>query len=160
MANRLMEGTWGWVEPTQGLRDEIVNQLTDAELAFNPGGTNKTFGELLREFGEVEHAYVEGFKAFKQDFNYRHPDTTIATSVERLKAWYKTLDADLKAAVEAYTDADIDSKVVKRDSGWEAPIETQLEIYVQAMLIFLGKAAIYARALNKPLSKDFTDWIG
>lgn len=160
MANRLMQGTWGWVEPTHGMRDEVISQLSDADLKFSPGGSNMTLGALIREFGETEHAYVESFKTLKQDFDFRHPDPAMATSVERLKAWFKTLDADLKAAVEAFTDADLDSKTIARGSGWEAPISMQLEIYVQALLIFLGKASVFMRALNKPLSKDYTDWIG
>jgi hypothetical protein len=160
MTNRLIEGNWNWVEPTHGLRDEVLNLLSDSDLAYSPGGTNPTFGAVIREFGEVEHAYVESFKHFTQNFDYRHPDPTIATSVERLKAWFKTLDADMKAAIDVLTDAEIDSKTIARAGGWEAPITMQLDIYLQACLIFLGKAAVYARALNKPLSKDYSDWIG
>jgi hypothetical protein len=160
MTNRLMQSTWGWVEPTHSLRDGLLNQLSDADLAFTAGGSNMTFGALFREFGEIEHAYVESFKTLKQDFEYRHPDPAVATSVERLKAWFAQLDADMKTAVEGFSDADIDGKTIARGSGWAAPIEMQLEIYVQALLIFLGKASIFARALNKPLAQDYIEWIG
>ena len=160
MTNRLIENNWNWVEPSHGMRDEVLNLLSDADLAYSPGGANPTFGGLMREFGEVEHAYLESFKHFTQNFDYRHPDPTIATSVDRLKAWFQTMDAEMKTSIEALTDAEIDSKTIARAGGWEAPITMQLEIYVQAILIFLGKAAVYTRALNKPLSKDYNEWIG
>jgi hypothetical protein len=41
-----------------------------------------------------------------------------------------------------------------------APVGTQFDVYVQAILIFLGKARIYPKAMNLPLPKDWKDWIG
>ena len=40
------------------------------------------------------------------------------------------------------------------------PVETQLDVYVQANLIFLGKASIYLKAMDRPLPKDWKEWIG
>ncbi len=158
--NRLMEERGSWVEPTHALRDHVMGLLDDADLAFNAGGSNATFGALIREFGEIEHAYVESFKTLKQDFSYRHPDVGIAASVDGLQTWFKQLDSEMKTTLEAFSNDDLDSKPIARAGGWDAPISLQLDIYLQAALIFLGKAAIYARALNKPLSSDFKDWIG
>lgn len=160
--NRLMQegSTWTWIAPTHGLRDDALALVTDADLAYHPGGANLTLGALIREWGEVEHSYLEGFKTFKQDFDYRHPDPTIANSIDRLNTWLKTMDADMSAAVSALTDADIDGKPIMRPGEWPAPIEMQLDIYLQAILIFLAKLAVYLRGLNKPLPQNFVDWIG
>jgi hypothetical protein len=157
--NSLMENKWSWVEPTHDIRNQLLASLTDADLAYTPGGENPTLGALFREFGEIEHAYVESFKTFSQSFEYRHPETTIATSVSRLQAWFAQMDAEMKATLEAFSGAD-NEKAIKRASGYEMPVSMQLDVYLQALLIFLGKAAVYFRAALKPLPEGFQDWVG
>lgn len=109
--------------------------------------------------GEVQHAYLESFKTFTQTFDYRHPEPAVASSVSRLQAWFAQMDADMKATLEAMSDADIE-KQIKRASGFEMPVTIQADVYLQALLIFLGKAAVYFRAAAKPLPEGFVDWIG
>lgn len=157
--NSLMENKWSWVEPTHDIRNQLLASLTDADLAYTPGGENPTLGALFREFGEIEHAYVESFKTFSQSFEYRHPEPTIATSVSRLQAWFAAMDADMKATLAAFAESDLE-KPITRSSGYEMPVSTQVEVYLQALLIFLGKAAVYFRAASKPLPEGFVDWIG
>lgn len=157
--NSLMQNKWSWVEPTHSLRDQVLDAVTDADLAFTPGGQAMTLGALLREQGEIEYAYLQSFKTFTQDFNYRNTETGLDGSVSRLKAWFGQMDSDMKSTLDAFSDADL-SKIIKRGSGFEVSIEMQLDIYLQALLIFLGKASIYLRAMNKPLPKEFQDWIG
>ena len=67
------------------LRDELMSVLTDEDLAFTPGGKNPTLGELCREIGETEYAYVQSFKTFSTDFSYRTNDDELACSVEKTK---------------------------------------------------------------------------
>lgn len=159
MSNQLMQGKWAWVEGTHPLRDGILDILTDADLSFTPGGTAMTFGALIREMGEVEYAYIQSIKTFKQDWSYRHADKSVEGSVEKLKGWFKSLDADFKAAVEALSDEDIANKIIDR-GGFNPNVELQLDIYLQALLIFFGKATIYLRAMNKPLPENLEQWIG
>lgn len=156
--NRLITGKWTWIEGSHPMRTEWLASLTDADLAFNPGGQAMTLGELYREMGEIQHSYTESLRLFKQDFSYRHPDPSIATSVDRLKAWFAQLDDEMKAAVSALTDADVDTRTIER--GFPAGIEQQLDIYLQALLIFAGKASIYWRIMNKPLPQNMLEWIG
>jgi hypothetical protein len=40
------------------------------------------------------------------------------------------------------------------------PVELQLDVYLQALLIFLGKATIYLKAMNKPLPQPIQEYIG
>lgn len=156
--NRLMESVWLWIEASHGLRDEIIAGLSDADLAFNPGGDNITFGALIRECGEIEHSYAESLRTLKQDFDYRNPG--LASSVQQLQAWFQQLDADMKATLAAFSDADVESKQVTRASGYQMPIEMQLQTYLQALMIFFGKAVTYLRAMGKPLSKNIQEWVG
>jgi uncharacterized damage-inducible protein DinB len=159
VANRVMQERWPWIEGSHVMRAQAISLLDDVDLAFNPGGVNMTLGALCREMGEVEHSYLESLKTLKQDWSYRSEETGLEGSVARLTAWYQTLDDEMKAVVAAFTDEDL-AKTVDRGVGPTWSIETQLEVYLQALLIFFGKLTIYLRAMNKPLLQEFQDYIG
>ncbi|MBC7869689.1 MAG: hypothetical protein H7Y09_02525 [Chitinophagaceae bacterium] len=156
--NRYMELKWSWIDGSHGLRTTLMDTLTDADLAFNPGGQNMTLGALCREMGEIEHAYLESLKTFAQDWTYRNTEAGLDGSVARLKAWYQTMDDEMKTVVSAFSDEEL-AKEVDR-SGYGMPVETQLDVYLQALLIFFGKMTIFLRAMNKPLPQSVTEWIG
>ena len=79
------------------LRDQLMDELSDDDLSFTPGGSNPTLGELCRELGETENAYVQSFKTYKADFSYRSNDDSYLNSVSRLQAWYAQLDEALES---------------------------------------------------------------
>ncbi len=160
--NRYMQEKWAWIEGTHGMRTHLLDTLSDADLAFNPGGTNLTLGELCREMGEVEYAYIQSLKTCKQDWSYHNTEEGLASSVARLKAWGEKLDEEMKAVVAAFSDEDL-AKTVERGSeggSFPAPIEMQLDIYLQALLIFFGKVAIYLKAMDRPLPENIQAYIG
>jgi hypothetical protein len=156
--NRFMEEQWPMFEGTHGMRAELLGTLSDADLAFNPGGQNMTLGALFREMGEIEHSYTQSFKTLKQDFNYRNTDPDLDSSTGKIKAWYDKLDGEMKATLAAFSDDDM-KKTIDR-GGFSPSVETQLQIYLQALLIFFGKATIYVKMMNKALPKTFQDYIG
>jgi uncharacterized damage-inducible protein DinB len=156
--NRFMQEQWSWIEGSNAMRDEMFDSLSDADLAFNPGGQNMTLGALCRQMGEIEYSYIQSLKTFKQDWAYRHPDTSVENSVAALKAWFQRMDEELKATVSAFSDEDL-MKDVTRDSGYTMPVRMQLEVYLQALLIFFGKATIFLKAMGKPLPSSLQDWI-
>ena len=156
--NRMMDEKWPWIEAAHGMRSQVLDILIDADLAFYPGGQNMTVGALCREMGETEHAYIQSLKTLKHEWSYRHPEAGVVSSVARLKAWFQTLDDEMKAAVSAFTDEDL-NKTIDR-GGYSMPVELQLDVYLQALLIFFGKATIYFKAMNKPLPKPLEDYIG
>lgn len=157
MLQQLQE-KWGWVEGTHTMRTSLMDTLTDAELVFNPGGQNMTLGQLCLEMGEIEHAYLESFKNFTQNFAYRNPEEGLDGSVGRLKAWYEKLDSDMQATLAAMSETDA-QKLIDR-GGFEVPVAIQMDIYLQALLIFFGKATVYLKAMNKPLPQQIQEWIG
>jgi len=157
--NSYMENKWSWVEGSQGMRNGLVSTLTDADLTFSPGGQTMTLGALCREMGDIEHAYLQSLKDFKQDFNYRNTEPGIETSVTKLVAWYEKMDEDLKATVSAFSYDDL-KKIIERSGGFKVPVDMQLDIYLQAILIFFGKITVYLKIMNKPLDKTFQDYIG
>ena len=157
--NRVMQERWPWIEGSHAMRALALDLLDDTDLAFNPGGQNMTLGALCREIGEIEHSYLESLKTLKQDWLYRNEEPRLEGSVARLKSWYATMDDEMKAVVSAFTDEDL-TRIVERESVPTWTVETQLEVYLQALLIFFGKLTIYLKALNKPLRKEFQDYIG
>ena len=148
----------------QALRDELVEILSDDDLAFRVGGTAVRLGALCREMGEVEGAYVDSFRTFRLNFEYRHPDPRIESSVGVLAAWYAELDRDLDEAVAALSEDEIATRRIVRsdfDISDFSPLPgTQLDIYREALVIFYGKVSVYLRAMGRPLPGHWQAWIG
>jgi len=101
-----MNEKWPWIEAAHGMRSQLFDILSDADLAFTPGGQNMTVGALCREMGETEYAYIQSLKALKQEWSYRHTFVGVVSSVARLKVWFHTLDDEMKDAVAAFSDED------------------------------------------------------
>ena len=142
---------------TQIMREQLMDILSDADLAFSPGGGNPTLGELCKEMGEVEYAYIESFKQFKMDWSYRNPEAGLAGSVSQLKAWYAQLDGQLKTVMEGLSEEDLTKTI---DRGWPVGAGTQLHIYREALLIFYAKVAVYLKAMGKVMPQQWQWWIG
>lgn len=156
--SQFMQEKWAMYEGTHAMRDELLGTLTDADLAFNPGGANMTLGALFREMGEIEYSYTQSLRNFTQNFDYHNDDVELGSSVARLTTWLQSLDAEMKAALDALSDEDW-KKPIKRDSGYETSIDFQMDIYMQALLISFGKLSVYLKAMNKPLTNAMKDWI-
>lgn len=157
--NQFMQEKWSWVEGTHAMRTQVLDSLSDADLSFTPGGQNMSFGALYREMGEVEHSYLQSLKNFTQDWSYRNTEAGLDTSTGQLKSWFEKLDEEMKAVLSAFSDADL-KKTIDRGGGFIVPADLQMEIYLQALLIFLGKAAVYLKAMNKSLPGQMKEWIG
>ena len=156
--NSLVTGEFGILRETQAIRNQIMEVLTDADLAYRFPNC-PSLGELCREVGETEQAYIESYKTFKQVFDYGKSDPALATSVARLKTWYTQLDHDLEAAMAALSEDDVQHRVIER--GFPMPPGVQFHCYREALLIFYGRAVLYLRALGKPLPEQTqrVDWV-
>ena len=145
---------------TQVMREQLMDILNNNDLAFTPGGSNPTLGELCKEMGEVEYSYIGSIKLLKHDWSYRNSEAGLANSVDQLKAWYKKLDAQLKTAMESLSDDDL-NKMVERNTGEPAlSVGTELHIYREALLIYYAKIAVYLKAMNKTMPQQWQGWIG
>ena len=156
--NCIMNEKWPWIETAHGMRSQLLDILSDAELAFTPGGQNMTVGALCRQMGETEYSYIQSLKTLKQEWSYRHTEAGVVSSIARLKAWFQTLDDEMQAAIAAFSDEEVNKLI---DRGEEAvTVAFQLDVYLQAVLIFLGKATIYLKAMNEELPQSFQEYIG
>jgi hypothetical protein len=156
--NSYISGDWLWIEGTHAMRSQLLDVLSDTDLAFTPGGQNATFGALCRALGEVEYSYTQSLKTFKQDWSYHNTEALIESSVAQLKLWYHILDEEMKSTVAALSGEDFKKSVDR--GGFELPVTRQLDVYLQALLIFFGKAIVYLKAMNKPVPEQIQDYIG
>ena len=157
--NRYYDEKWSWIEGSHFMRTQLLELLSDADLAFSPGGDAMTLGALCREMGDVEHSYIQSLKTLRQDWSYHNDAPGIESSVAQLKTWYEEMDAEMKALVEGFSDDDL-TKMIDRGTGFSVPVEMQLDIYLQAQLIFFGKVSIYCRMLNIEMTPTFQEYIG
>jgi uncharacterized damage-inducible protein DinB len=158
--NRIMTEQYPMFELYRRVRDQVMGLLSDDDLSFQPGGDNPTLGYLCREIGEVEQAYIDSFKTFRQDFSYRNEEPGLEKSVAKLSAWYEELDRELRATLEGLSDDDIQDRLIDRGENFKIPPHIQLEIYKEALLIFYGKVSVYLKAMRKAPPEQFQDWIG
>ncbi|NDJ78776.1 MAG: hypothetical protein GYB65_21205 [Chloroflexi bacterium] len=145
---------------SQSLRYDLMAALTDRDLAYQLPGDNPTLGELCQEMGELEHSYIESFKTLKFDWPNRSTEPEMATSVDRLTAWYRTLDDEFEAVVGAFSEDDLHHKEIDRGDGVVVSAYTQFQIYREAIMMFYAKASVYLKALQKPVNDQWRAWVG
>lgn len=157
--NSVMTAYYPVFEMYQSLRAQLLETITDEDLGYRPVERTLTLGELCREIGEVEYAYIQSFKTFTIDFSYKNPDLQLERSVAALQAWYADLDQELKDVIAGLSEDDVQNRVVDRGSDFKLPVRFNLNVYQEALLIFYGKTSVYLRALDK-LPSQWQEWIG
>ena len=158
--NSIMKEHYGILEMYQALRNQLMDILDDADLTHQPGPNTMMLGELCKEIGETQYAYIQSFKTFQMDFAFSTKEADIATRVAKLKAWYADLDAELQETISNLSQEDVDTTVVVRGPDFKLPIQINLMVYQEALLIFYGKVSIYLRTLGKEMPQQWQEWIG
>jgi hypothetical protein len=159
LMNSIMTEYYPVFEMYQALRNQLMEIITDEDLKFRPDENNPTLGYLCKEIGEVEYAYIQSFKTFRQDFSYRNVEVDLDQSVERLSTWFTQLDGELKHTVENLPEEDIQNRKIDRGGDFILAPQIQLEVYKEALLIFYGKVSVYLKALEKPFPQQWQAWI-
>ena len=157
--NSLIESEFP-LQEAQRLRYDLLQTLTDHDLAYKLPGDNPTLGELCREFGDVEHTYIQSFKTFKQDWSYGTTEPDLATSVERLRAWYIVLDQEFETVIRSFSEDDLRHKQIDRGNGFTPSLAVQFQIFHEALLMFYAKASVYLKALEKYVNDEWQAGIG
>jgi hypothetical protein len=134
-----------------------LDLITEADLRFAPPG-NPTLGAVFREQGEIQQSYLDSFKSFKIDFDYRYEDASVEIDIAKLREWYKQLDADFEAVLSAMSEDDVQNRVIDR-AVWSPSVSLNLIAYYQAVFIFVGKVTVYLKALGKA-SDQWVSWFG
>lgn len=141
------------------LRRQLLEILDDDDLAYSPGGSNLPLGDLIRENGEIETAYIRSFRDFSLDFGYRHPDPGSVATVNNLAAWLEDLDAQLKDSLEGISEEDAENRKIDRGGGFIVSPAFNLDVYREALLLFCGKAYVYLKVMGKALPDQWKEWL-
>jgi uncharacterized damage-inducible protein DinB len=157
--NSIMQDYYPLFTAYQAMRKQLMELVSDEDLEYRPSEANPTLGALCVEIGETERSYIESFKRFEQDFQYRNEDPGLLNSVGQLSAWYQTLDRELVEVVGSLSDEDIQSRAIDRGGGFTVLPQAQLDIFKEALIIFYGKASVYLKAMGKTLPEQWQEWI-
>ncbi|TMD44670.1 MAG: hypothetical protein E6I93_17960 [Chloroflexi bacterium] len=66
--NSYMQEKWPWIEGTHALRTQLLDTLSDAELAFSPGGQNTTLGAKIGHIATRRQAWGAALPGFRSGF--------------------------------------------------------------------------------------------
>lgn len=157
--NSLIESEFP-LQEAQRLRYDLLQTLTDDDLAYKLPGDNPTLGELCREMGDMEYSYIQSFKTFKHEWRYRTAEPEVATSVARLREWYIALDTEFEAVVRAFSEDDLHHRQIDRGHGFTPSPFVQFQIYREALLMFYAKASVYLKALQKYVNDEWQAGVG
>ncbi|MDA1330132.1 MAG: hypothetical protein DWG76_04180 [Chloroflexi bacterium] len=155
--NAAMEKQFALLKLYQPMRAEVMDALKDRDLGFKPENS-PSVADLCVQIGEWQQSYIDGFKTFSQDFDYRNNYPELRTSVEKLKSWYAELDAELEATLEGLSDEDVENKVIDR-GGWSASPEWSLRIFQECLIIFYSKMWVYFNLMGREQPEGLRKWI-
>jgi hypothetical protein len=157
--NSIVAQWFDLLQQTHAVRDEIWEVIDDSALQHRMGGNTLTLGGLCKEMGEVEYAYIQSFRNFTQDFNYRSDEVGLADSVDKLRAWYSQLDEEFYAVLLELSEDDIQDMRIDREDG-QLSVTTNFHFYREGLLMFCAKVSIYLRSLSIQPPERFNAWIG
>jgi hypothetical protein len=140
------------------VRDRLLAEVHDDDLAFALPG-NPSLGELLAEHASAQQAYVDSFATRRTDWGAISFDSALASSISALAERFAQLDGDLVLALEDLGDGDPGNPEIDRD-GWTISAGGQLHTLREALIITMGKAVVYLRALGRPIPERVQDWVG
>jgi hypothetical protein len=151
-----MTARLAWLRGLHAMRDGLLEQLADDELGRSTGGGNVSFGQLFMDLAALQQSYITSLRTRDQQW----PDATSDEhpTVAALTRLFHKLDAEMELAVTS-ADQRTDAVITRPDGEVRTPDE-QLEIYTQALFIFLGKAVVYMRAADKDLPPFVAHYIG
>jgi hypothetical protein len=148
-----------WLPGLATMRDALIEPLADADLAYSLGGTSLTWSQLLDDCAEMQRSYVNAFSSLDQKWAPPRPAIEHRKSVAEILQHFHTLDREVALLLDSLSGDDWDA-VINRPDGTKRSLRGQLEIYAQFMLIFLGKATVYARAQNRDLPPSLLSFVG
>ena len=148
------------IRPHHSMRDHLLSVVSDADLAYRLPGQNPTLGELLVEMGDIEGVYTHSFETFTLDRAHRQLPPPAPITIASLQAWFEAQDAAMKAALERFTDDELQIDRIDRGHDFIASPFVQHEVYREAVYIFYGKLSVYLKALGRDAGEEWAAWVG
>lgn len=154
--NRLTAQKANLYDLTHSLRDSVLGALQDTDLPCSPGGDALSFHRLLLEQGEIQSAYTRLFQTGELTFDVQAPPDL--GTVSQLAAWFRRLDADMWAALDALGNDDLDRPILR--GGHSMPLGVTFYTYRESVFIFAAKASVYLRAMRREVPKLVLGFVG
>jgi uncharacterized damage-inducible protein DinB len=138
---------------TRGLTLELLDSLTDADLAETPSPHLGPLWKQFRHVGRLQECYMEALNTKKVKFDYRNKRYRGGCSKNALRAYLRALDREL---IQTFERVD-----------WNASIEREGEMisvfqHLMRMLahetLHHGQWILYARLLEKKLPHGWKAW--
>lgn len=148
-----------WVPGLAMMRDAIIQQLSDADLDKNVGGNSLTWGQLIDDCAQMQRSYLDAFSTLDQTWAPPRSPQEHPTTVAEILDQFHAVDRELAMVLDAFSGDDWDA-VIARPDDTKRTRRGQLEIYAQFMLIFLGKASVYARAQAHIIPPSLLTFVG
>lgn len=135
---------------TRGLTLELLDSLTDADLAETPVPSVGPFWKQFRHVGRLQECYMEALNTKKIKFDYRNKRYRGGCSKNALKAYLRALDRELVLAIERVNwDAPIDWE------GEKASVFQHLLRMLGHEILHQGQWILYTRLLKKSLPSSW-----
>src|SRR5215472_4569258 len=95
MMKRFIQERWPWLEEVRDMRSQLLDMLSNADLAFSPGGQNLPLGVLVCKMGDLEYSYIQSLKTGVRDLSSHNTEAGLESDLTRLKAWFQVLDNEM-----------------------------------------------------------------
>jgi hypothetical protein len=141
---------------TSVARNQMLSALTDDELSHTLMNHTCTIGDLFREQGAWQAAYIESFKVHRMNYVLPQVDPNSTRTVAQLVAWFSRLDDELLAVLRKQHDS---TTMIDAGHTRFSP-DIWLMLYREFLLVFLEKLSGYFRCVGKPLIPQVIEWIG
>lgn len=148
-----------WLPGLAQMRDALIQPLSEVDLGYSVGGSSLTWSQLLDDCAQMQRSYLDAFGTLDQKWAAPRPAPDHRLTVAEILEHFHTMDRELELVLDSYSDEEWDA-VINRPDGTKRTRRGQLEIYAQFMLIFLGKASVYARAQGRVIPPSLQTFVG
>jgi hypothetical protein len=147
-----------WPSPPDA--DHLLTVVSDADLDHRMPGQNPTLGELVVGLGNLEGVYTHSFETFILDWSCRRLPPPEPINLITLRTWFEAQDEVMKAALDRFTEEELQTDRIDRGSGFIASPFVQFQVYREAVYIYYGKLSVYLKALERDPGDEWAAGIG
>jgi hypothetical protein len=155
---QILKEKWQGIDGLHRMRSGLIDQLEASDLKFSPGGQNPPLKRLFADIAASEQSYTYSITNLKESDTHQLGGSPAFSDIPGLRQTFAELDAALEQAIARVGDEQL-SLPVKRTNGHTVSLEQQIDIYMQAVFIYLGKLVVYYLAMDRDLPPSVKRYI-
>ena len=148
--SELFKNEWTF---TRGLTLELLDSLTDTELAYAPATGLGPFWKQFRHVGRLQECYQEALNTKKITFDYGNKRYRAGCSQDGLRIYLQQLDQELLQAV-----GKLDWNMSIEWEGETATVFQHLMRMLAHEILHHGQWILYARLMGKKMPPSWKAW--